>query len=126
LHAKGQRDQLRKQVEKLRGEVIAERGERQTYNELLALYRLDRRLSIADYRPVSATVIAKSPNLWYATVTIDRGEADGVRINDPVINGEGLVGKVARVAPDRAQVSLITDSTAGLSARIGAARPAVL
>jgi rod shape-determining protein MreC len=121
LHAKGQRDQLRTQVEKLRGEVIAERGERQTYNELLALYRLDRRLSVADYRPVSATVIAKSPNLWYETVTIDRGEADGVRVNDPVVNGEGLVGKVALVAPDGAQVSLITDSSVGVSARIGAA-----
>jgi rod shape-determining protein MreC len=120
VHAKGQRDQLRKQVEKLRHEVIAERGERQTYNELLAMYRLDHRLSIADYRPVSATVIAKSPNLWYSTVTIDRGESDGVRVNDPVINGEGLVGKVALVAPDGAQVTLITDSTVGVSARIGA------
>ncbi len=120
LHAKGERDQLRTQVEKLRREVIAERGEHQTYDELLALFRLDHRLSIADYRPVSATVIAKSPNLWYSTVTIDRGESDGVRVNDPVINGEGLVGKVALVAPDGAQVSLITDSRVGVSARIGA------
>jgi rod shape-determining protein MreC len=119
LHAKSQRNALRKQVEKLRAEVIAERGAKSSDEELLALYHLDRRLSISAYNPVSATVVAKSPNLWYSTVTIDRGATDGVRVNDPVINGEGLVGKVAQVASDGAQVSLITDSTVGVSARIG-------
>jgi rod shape-determining protein MreC len=123
LHAKGQRDQLRKQVEKLRREVIAERAEKQSYAELRSLYGLDHRLSIADYRPVTATVIAKSPNLWYSTVTIDRGEADGIHVNDPVINAEGLVGKVTLAAPDGAYVSLITDSSVGVSARIGPGGP---
>jgi rod shape-determining protein MreC len=120
FHAKGERNQLRTQNEKLRRELIAERSERQSYDELVTLFGLDRRLSIADYHPVTATVIAKSPNLWYAVVTIDRGEADGVRVNDPVINAEGLVGKVSLVAPDGAYVSLITDSAVGVSARIGA------
>jgi len=36
-----------------------------------------------------------------------------------VINGEGLVGKVTQVASDGAQVSLITDSSMGVSSRIG-------
>jgi rod shape-determining protein MreC len=118
LHAKHERDQLRKQVEKLRQEVVAERGERQTYDELIAINHLDNQLSVANYRPVSATVIATSPSLWYSTVTIDRGESDGVRVNDPVINGEGLVGKITLAAPDGAYVSLITDSSVGVSARI--------
>src|SRR6201999_1857222 len=39
--------------------------------------------------------------------------------NDPVINAEGLVGKVAQAASDGAQVTLITDSSVGVSARIG-------
>jgi len=42
-----------------------------------------------------------------------------LRGGDPVINGEGLVGKVTQVASDGAQVSLITDSTMGVSARLG-------
>jgi len=119
FHAKGERDQLRKQVEKLRREVVAERSEKQGYTELLAISGLDHRLSIGNYRPVTATVIGKSPNLWYSTVTIDRGESAGVRVNDPVINAEGLVGKVTLAASDGAYVSLITDSSVGVSARIG-------
>jgi rod shape-determining protein MreC len=122
LHAKGQRDELVKQVDKLRGEVIASKAEKQSYRELLTLYHLDNRLSISDYRPVTATVVAKSPNVWYSTVTIDKGESDGVRVNDPVINGEGLVGKVAQAASDGAQVTLITDSSVGVSARLGSSK----
>jgi rod shape-determining protein MreC len=120
LHAKGQRDELRKQVEKLRTEVIANQAEKHSYRELLTLYKLDNQLSVSDYHPVTATVVAKSPNVWYSTVTIDKGESSGVHVNDPVINGEGLVGKVAQAASDGAQVTLITDSSVGVSARIGA------
>jgi rod shape-determining protein MreC len=119
VHAKSQRDQLRKQVDKLRREVIAQQTERTSYRELLALYHLDNQLSISNYHPVTATVVEKSPNIWYSTVIIDRGEAAGIRVNDPVINAEGLVGKITQAASDGAQVSLITDSTMGVSARLG-------
>jgi len=120
LHAKGQRDELRTQVDRLRRQLVADESEKHGYHELLALYRLDKQLSISDYHPVAATVVAKSPNVWYSTVTIDKGESSGVRVNDPVINDEGLIGKVAQVASDGAQVTLITDSSVGVSARIGA------
>jgi rod shape-determining protein MreC len=119
LHAKGQRDELRKQVDKLRREVIADDAEKHSYRELLSMYRLDNQLSVSDYHPVTATVVAKSPNVWYSTVTIDKGESSGIHVNDPVINSEGLVGKVAQAASDGAQVTLITDSSVGVSARIG-------
>jgi rod shape-determining protein MreC len=118
VHAKSQRDQLVKQVDKLRREVIANQTERTAYRELVAMYHLDNQLSVSNYHPLTATVIGKSPTLWYSTVTIDKGEAAGVRINDPVINGEGLVGKVTQAASDGAVVSLITDSAMGVSARL--------
>jgi rod shape-determining protein MreC len=118
LHAKSQRDQLLKQVDKLRAEVVSNQAEKRSYRELLGIYHLDQ-LSVNNYHPITATVVGKSPNIWYSTVTIDTGSAAGVRIDDPVVNAEGLVGKIAQVASDGAQVDLITDSTMGVSARIG-------
>jgi rod shape-determining protein MreC len=118
LHAKSQRDQLRTQADKLRRELVADQAEKRSYHELLGIYHLDQ-LGVGEYHPVTATVVAKSPNIWYATVTIDKGEGDGIRVNDPVVNGEGLVGKVVQAASDAAQVDLITDSAMGVSARIG-------
>ncbi len=119
LHAKSQNAELRKQVAALRREVIAEHVDQQSYHQLLGMFHLDNQLSISDYRPVTATVIGKTPNIWYSTVTIDKGTSAGVQVEDPVINSEGLVGKVTLAASDGAQVSLITDSSMGVSARIG-------
>ena len=117
LHAKSQRNELLKQNDRLRRELVADQADEHGYHELLGLYHLDQ-LSVNDYRPVTATVVAKSPNIWYSTVKIDKGSSSGVRVNDPVINGEGLVGKVTLAASDGAVVELITDSEVGVSARI--------
>jgi rod shape-determining protein MreC len=119
LHAKSQNAELRKQNDRLRREVVAEQAEKRSYRELLDLFHVDQ-LGVGDYHPVTATVIGKTPNLWYSTVDINKGESAGVRENDPVINEDGfLIGKVAQVASDGALVDLITDSSMGVSARIG-------
>ncbi len=118
LHAKSQLAQSLKQTDKLRRELVADQAEKRSYHELLALTHLDQ-LGVSDYHPVTATVVGKPSNFWYATVNIDKGESAGVRVNDPVINEEGLIGKVAAVVSDGAQVDLITDSSMGVSARIG-------
>jgi rod shape-determining protein MreC len=120
LHAKSQNAELRKQVDKLRGEVTATQENEHSNRELLKLYHLDSELSIADYNPVPATVVYQSPNIWYSTITIDKGSSSGVRVNDPVITGEGLIGKVTEVASDGALVSLITDSAVEVTAKISA------
>lgn len=118
LHAKSQRNELLKQNEQLRRQLVADQAEKRTYRQLIALDHLDQ-LGVGEYHPVTATVVGKNPELWYQTVNIDKGESAGIRVNDPVINGEGLVGRVATVVPDGAQVDLITDSAMGVSARIG-------
>ena len=118
LHAKSELAQSLKQTDKLRRELVADQEEKRSYRELLALTHLDQ-LGVGDYHPVTATVVDKNPNLWYLTITIDKGESSGVRVNDPVINEEGLVGRVATAVGDGAQVDLITDSSMGVSGRIG-------
>ncbi|HEY5286786.1 MAG TPA: rod shape-determining protein MreC [Solirubrobacteraceae bacterium] len=120
LKAKSQNAELRKQLDKLRNQYTAGQEDQRSYRELLKLYHLEHELSIADYKPVSATVVYQSPNIWYSIVTIDRGSSSGVHVNDPVIDGEGLLGKVTEVASDSAQVSLITDSAVEVTAKISA------
>jgi rod shape-determining protein MreC len=118
LHAKHQRDELRRQNARLTAELIGREDDARAYQHLLRLLHLDGGLHISDYRPVAADVREQSPNLWYATVGIDRGTSSGVRVNDPVIDGEGVIGKVTTAASDSAQVSLITDSAVAVSAMI--------
>ncbi len=118
LHAKSELAQSLKQTDKLRRELVANEAEKRSYRELISLFHLDQ-LGVNDYHPVTATVVYKDPNIWYSTVNIDKGESAGVQVNDPVINAEGLIGRVAAVVGDGAEVDLITDSSMGVSARIG-------
>ncbi len=120
LHAKSQRNQLRKQLSQVRAKLIAIESEGHEARELRALFHMDQLPSLSGYGKVSATVVDQSPNIWYSTVTIDKGTSSGVQVEDPVINGEALVGEVTLAASDGAVVSLITDSGIAVSARVNA------
>jgi rod shape-determining protein MreC len=62
--------------------------------------------------------VGASPTVWYSTVTINAGSGDGVAVNDPVINGDGLIGRVTDVTHFTSKVTLITDSESSVSARV--------
>jgi rod shape-determining protein MreC len=131
LRAKGERDKLRKQLDQVRAKEVQYVAAGREAAQLRGLLGLDARLKLSQYRPVAATVIGRSPTLWYSTVTVDHGGADGVRRDDPVIDGDGLVGKVTTVASDSAVVTLITDHASGVSSKVnesgavGVVQPAV-
>jgi rod shape-determining protein MreC len=63
-------------------------------------------------------VIGRSPTVWYSTVTIDVGSGEGVEVNDPVVNGDGLVGRVTETTGGTAVVTLITDHRSAVSASL--------
>lgn len=63
----------------------------------------------SNYSLIAARVIARNPENWYSTLSIDKGQIQGIEKNMPVINDVGLVGRVINVAPDSAEVLLIID-----------------
>jgi len=118
LHAKSQRDQLRKEVQTLEAEVAQYRGAWIENQQLTKEVGLDNSLGITSNREVAGQVISRDPTLWYATVEVDKGSDDGVRVNDPVIGDGGLVGKVTTTAPTVSIVTLITDHSYAVSAQV--------
>jgi len=131
LHARSQRDQLRKQVRSLRSQAISGESAVRENVQLKGALGLDRSASLTSYHPVTSRVIGRSPTVWYQTLNVDRGSSSGVRVDQPVVDGDGLVGKVTSVTGSVAQVTLITDHTSGVSAKVadtgvnGIVQPAV-
>lgn len=72
---------------------------------------------------VHARVIGRGPDNWFGTLTINRGEADGVFRDAAVINEQGVVGRVSKVTRHTATVTLITDRSAGVGARVARVLP---
>ncbi len=69
-----------------------------------------------------ANVIARDPASWWRTVQIDLGSRDGIKTNLPVINSSGLVGRIASVGFDRAQVVLLGDPECKVSGLVSETR----
>ncbi len=118
LDAKDQAKRLRRERDELRRQVVDGRAALAENSRLRRLVGLNSRLGLNSYGPVAATVIGRSPTVWFANVQINMGSSDGVRVNQPVVDGYGLVGTVSAVTPGTAVVTLITDRESGVSAKV--------
>jgi len=66
---------------------------------------------------IAAPVVAYPPSQFEQRLVIGAGEEDGIRLGDPVVNDDGLVGKVTDLTADEAQVTLLTDEKLAVGAR---------
>ncbi|CAN5644366.1 rod shape-determining protein MreC [soil metagenome] len=115
--AKGENEDLKAEVASLRGQLAKAQGAEGQNDDLRKLLGIDKSPAVAEYDPVTASVIGRSPTIWYSTVTIGAGSSSGVEVNDAVIAADGLVGKISAVAHSSAQVELITDHRNAVSAK---------
>ncbi len=60
------------------------------------------------YETVSAEVIARDPNNWIGSFTVNKGSSSGLKRGSAVCSAKGLVGKVDEVHTDNALVMLVT------------------
>src|SRR5579875_3417576 len=95
---------LERQVIRLRAQLSAAELTRAEY---LGLRRVLGLAGAGGYRVVVASVIAFGQG-GQQTVTIDAGTADGVRAQQTVIDGNGLVGQVIAASPGTSTVLLVS------------------
>src|SRR5204863_10085232 len=106
FHAKSQNADLRRQVNKLSSQVIRSQNAVQENAELKKLlHYIGARSFPGDYDYVATAIIGRPPTEFQQQVTIDVGRVNGIRQDDPVVNADGLVGVVTKVAHDQSQVT---------------------
>lgn len=104
-------DELRERIRDLEGELVSVeelRLENERLRELLD-YRNEQ-----DNNLLLARVIGRDPSNWFQAIRLNRGAADGIRTNMPVVLPSGLVGRVLDVAEHSSTVLLITDPQGGV------------
>ncbi len=121
-------------------QLVAARHENQVLRERVAtleqqavvsaeLEQANRRLSeLLDFRArfdgvtYSARVIGRDPLPWFRTLTVDRGERDGIRKGMAVLSPQGVVGQIVEVSYTVAQVLVLTDHNSGIDAVVQRSR----
>ncbi len=102
----------------LKREVALLRMENSRYKERLTTHeRLQELLQFKetyDWPVLAAQVILRDPSGWFESVIIDKGEDSGLKVNMPVVNARGVVGRIVSVSADYAKVLLIIDQNSSV------------
>lgn len=112
---RNENEDLKRQVAELEGKIASYH---EAYIENLRLRRLLDFKSTTKAETVAAQVIMHDLTGWFQTLMIDKGFRDGVAPDMPVVNDEGMIGRVLDVSDRNCRVLLITDPGSSVDAII--------
>jgi rod shape-determining protein MreC len=117
LDAKSDAEKYRREIERLRQQLVQSQTAVLQNEELRKLLRFREGPSFPrDYTGVAARIIGRTPGQFEQQVLIAAGSNARVHVNDPVVTAAGLVGRVTKVSRSSARVTLLTDETSAVSA----------
>jgi rod shape-determining protein MreC len=117
VHAKSENDRLQAEVDRLRQLYVASESalyENARFRALL--HYQDTAAFPKDYELLNARVISRPPSQFDQQIVISAGSGNGIRLHDPVVTSDGLVGEVTKVVSRAAQVTLLTDQESAVAA----------
>jgi rod shape-determining protein MreC len=116
--AKSENAKLKKENAALRASAISAAARAANYPALLKLLHFKQGPSFpSGFRAVNAAVISYPSGPFTHSLEIDAGSDSGLRVNTPVVSGDGLVGHVTNVSPTTAVVTTLADSQSFVAAR---------
>jgi rod shape-determining protein MreC len=118
MDAKGDVADLRRERDRLRDRAVAGDAAVRENAQLRQMLDLNRAAGLQGAAPVTSRIIGQDPSVWWSQVTINKGTSDDVRVNHPVVGPGGLVGVVKESSPSSAIVTLLTDHTIAVAARV--------
>ncbi len=74
------------------------------------------------YRLLPVEVVSVSGDYFPMSAIINRGFEDSIYVDQPVINQQGLIGRISSVSADFATVQLLTDPSNRVAARLAGSR----
>ena len=115
-------------IKSLQAQVASLKGQVETAPEARAqtaqLGSLEKITSLGGLTTVPAQLVALAPTQdgsWSAT--LDAGSRDGVAVDQTVLTGAGLVGRIASVGPSTSTVLLAVDPDSVIGVRLAGAGP---
>jgi rod shape-determining protein MreC len=112
---KDENARLKAKVAALEGKAQRERAVGSQVGELEKLLDLP---TVDDATGVAARVVGGSPDNFQRTVEINKGTSSGVFVGQPVVAGNGLVGKITQSSSTLATVTLMDDPSIGIGVRL--------
>ena len=108
--------QLKEENSKLRQQLLTVADIERRADAINHLFRV---AGLGGFKIVSAQVMSLGSSEGFgSTALLDVGSADGVKINQTVMAGQGMIGRIISVTAHTATVILLTDPTSTVGARV--------
>jgi len=109
---------VRKENQTLKKMVNRLKEENNRYTEaVMANIRLEKLLDFKEKIPapmVPVQVVGWDPSTWFRTIIIDKGIRGGIKQNMPVVNSDGIIGRIMQTSSDYSKVLLIIDPNSAI------------
>jgi rod shape-determining protein MreC len=113
----GQIDSLKNaQVEQLQNEL------QELKNQNQQLKQLGSYSAAVPTKGVLAPIVLRSADNWWQQVTIGRGSADGIAVDQIVVGIGGVVGRIISVSPHTSRVLLVSDPNSRIGVLVSRTR----
>lgn len=105
--------ELKAKVAELEGQLQDLEETKQENKRLKELLNYDTESEELEF--LTAKVIGRDFGHWYDTFIVNLGISDGIQVDMPVVNGDGLIGRVIETGATWSKIMPIVDSSSGVS-----------
>ncbi|MCB2224188.1 MAG: rod shape-determining protein MreC [Actinobacteria bacterium] len=112
---RGENEDLRQEVARLEAELAETEALQARVRELEQILGVE---PPDDLESVTARVLARGVSEFDHIRLIDKGRADGITVDMPVVDEGGLVGRIVSVTEHEARVRLISDPTVRVAVQV--------
>ncbi len=111
------KDELEEEVFLLKNKIIKQQNVINVFQQKLGVVSEFKKSNISDEKPIIADIIGYDASNFRKSIIIDAGKKQGVSVDDVVVFGNALVGRISTIGRSSCRVILITDPASNVPSR---------
>ncbi len=110
-------EELAKEVFLLKNKIVKQQNVINVYTQKLKVVSEFKKNNYSDEKPIIADIIGYDVSNFRKSIIIDVGKKQGASVDDIVVFGNALVGRISAIGRSSARVILITDPASNVPSR---------
>ena len=110
-------EEMEKEVFFLKNKIVKQQDDINVYKQKLQIISKFKKNDYSDEKPIIADIIGYDVSSFRKSIIIDVGTKQGASVDDIVVFGNALVGRISAIGRSSARVILITDPASNVPSR---------
>ena len=110
-------EELEKEVFLLKNKIVKQQDDINVYRQKLEIVSKFKKHNYSDEKPIIADIIGYDVSNFRKSIIIDVGTKQGASLDDIVVFGNALVGRISAIGRSSGRVVLITDPASNVPSR---------